>query len=203
MPKRDPRIDAYIIKSADFAVPILQHLRVLVHVACPEAAETMKWSFPHFMYRDEMLCSMASFKQHCSFGFWKAALMKDAGELTKNQNNAMGHLGKITSLKDLPADNKIIALIKEAVELNEKGIKVASKEKTTKTIEIATPDYFIKELKKNKNALAIFEAFAPSHRKEYNGWIMDAKTEVTRNKRMAQAIEWIENLKGRNWKYEK
>ena len=73
----DPRIDAYIAKSAPFAQPILIHLRKLVHKACPQAEEKMKWSMPHFDYKGEMMCSMAAFKQHCSFGFWKAALMKD------------------------------------------------------------------------------------------------------------------------------
>ena len=199
---KDKRIDAYIEKSPEYAQPILEHLRNLVHTACAEVVETVKWGMP-FMDFKGPLCNMAAFKGHCSFGFWKASLMKDAGELAKNQNTAMGHLGKITSLKDLPSDKKIIALIKEAAELNEKGIKVASKEKKTKTMEIATPECFIKELKKNKKAYDVFEAFAPSHRKEYNGWIMEAKTDATRNKRMAQAIECIENGKGRNWKYEK
>ena len=199
---KDTRIDDYILKAQPFAQPILMHLRKLVHAASADVKETIKWGMPFMEYKGP-LCNMAAFKAHCSFGFWKAALMENSGELAKNQNTAMGHLGRITSLKDLPADKKIIALIKEAVELNEKGIKIAAKEKKGKTIEIATPDYFIIALKKNKKAFEIFEAFAPSHRKEYNSWIMEAKTDATRNKRMVQAIEWIEAGKGRNWKYEK
>jgi hypothetical protein len=74
MGKNDPRIDDYIAKSQDFARPILEHLRDLVHKACPEVEETMKWSFPHFDYKG-MMCSMAAFKQHCAFGFWKASLI--------------------------------------------------------------------------------------------------------------------------------
>lgn len=197
---KDKRTDAYIAKAPQYAQPILIHLRKLVHEACPEIVETIKWGMPAYEYKG-IVCSMAAFKAHCSFGFWKAALMMDSGELLKNQNNAMGHFDKITSLKDLPADKKIIALIKEAVDLNERGIKLPAKEKAAETIEIATPDYFLKELKKNKKALEVFQAFAPSHRKEYNRWIMDAKTDATKNKRMAQSIEWIENGKGRNWKY--
>ncbi len=197
----DKRIDEYILNAQPFAQPILSHLRKLVHLACDDVKETIKWGMPFMEYKGP-LCNMAAFKAHCTFGFWKAALMENSGELAKNQNNAMGHLGRITSLKDLPADKEIIALIKEAVRINDKGLKAVSKEKNTKTVEIATPDYFIKELKKNKKAFNIFEAFAPSHRKEYNSWIMDAKTEITRNKRIAQAIELIENGKGRNWKYE-
>lgn len=194
-------IDTYIEKAPSYAQPILIHLRKLLHDACPAVEESIKWGMPFMSYKGP-LCNMAAFKAHCTFGFWKAALMTDAGELLKNQNNAMGHFDKITSLKDLPIDRRIITLVKEAVSLNEKGIKIPTKEKAKETIQIATPDYFLKELKKNKKALEVFEAFAASHRKEYNSWIIEAKTDVTRNKRIAQAIEWIDNGKGRNWKYE-
>jgi uncharacterized protein YdeI (YjbR/CyaY-like superfamily) len=181
-------------------VPILQHLRVLVHVACPEAEETMKWSFPHFMYRGEMLCSMASFKQHCSFGFWKAALMKDAVLLLDNRKEAMGSTGRITSLKELPPDKKIIGWIKEAMKLNDAGIKVP-KAKPVGPVKLVIPAFFSAALAKNKKALAAFEKFSPSQRKEYAEWLTEAKTVPTREKRMAQALEWIAEGKIRNWKY--
>lgn len=123
--KTDKRIDAYIQKSAAFAQPILMHLRELVHEACPEVEETMKWNFPHFMYKNDMFCSMASFKQHCVFGFWKAALMKDKQlmEMAKSEV-AMGHLGRITSMADLPSDQKMKGWIREAMKLNDAGVKV-------------------------------------------------------------------------------
>src|SRR5688572_21170865 len=119
MGKKDKAIDAYIAKSAPFAQPILTHIRELVHRACPEVEETMKWSFPHFDYRNEMMCSMAAFKQHCVMGFWKASIMKDP-VLVENARSevAMGHMGKIASIKDLPPDKKVIAYIKEAMGLN-------------------------------------------------------------------------------------
>ena len=200
MGKKDKRVDDYIAKSANFAKPILSHLRSLVHTACPLVEETIKWSFPNFDYKGAF-CSMAAFKAHCSFGFWKAALMKDAGTLKNNQQNAMGHLGKITSLADLPPDKILIGYIKEAVRLNDEGIKLPRKKPVEKK-EILIPDYFTLALRKNKKALQAFEAFSPSHKKEYIEWITDAKTEETRNRRMATAIEWIAEGKGRNWKYE-
>lgn len=203
MGKKDKAIDAYIAKSADFARPILHHIRKLVHEVCPEVEEKMKWSFPHFDYKGEMMCSMAAFKQHASFGFWKAALMKDPVLLeTARSEVAMGHLGKLISLKDLPTDKKMTAWIKEAMKLNEQGIKVAKPKPAPRT-ELVIPDYFSKALAKNKKAKQVFEAFAYSHRKEYLQWITEAKTEETRNKRMATAIEWIAEGKGRNWKYAK
>jgi len=203
MPTTDPRVDAYIDKAKDFAKPVLNHIRSLVHEVCPDVTETMKWSFPHFDYKGEMMCSMAAFKQHAVFGFWKAALMKDP-VLVENARSevAMGHLGRLTSLKDLPSDKKMTAWIKEAMQLTDKGIKLPSKAKSTEKKELVIPDYFIKALSKNKKAKQVFENFAWSHKKEYLEWITEAKTEETRNKRMATALEWIAEGKGRNWKYQ-
>ena len=201
MPTTDPRIDAYIKKSAPFAQPILHHLRKLVHKACPQAEETMKWSFPHFDYKGEMLCSMAAFKQHCVFGFWKASLMKDPMLMQNAKSEtAMGHLGRITSLKDLPSDKQMVAYIKEAMKLNDEGIKV-KKEKPTVKKELPTPPDLLAALKKNKKAWAVYEKFPPSHKKEYIQWVEDAKREETRSNRIQQTVEWVAEGKQRNWKY--
>ena len=126
MPVIDPRIDEYISRSAEFAKPILSHLRSVVHKACPGVTETMKWSFPHFDYAGSILCSMASFKQHCTFGFWLGSLMPDPDKILSavGEKTAMGHFGQIKSMKDLPSDKVLIKYIKEAMALNEKGIKI-------------------------------------------------------------------------------
>jgi len=202
MGKKDKRVDEYIAKSASFAKPILEHIRLLVHKACPEVEETIKWSFPNFDYKG-VFCSMAAFKAHCSFGFWKAALMSDATKMKDNQKNAMGHMGKITSLKDLPSDKVLIAYIKEAARLNDEGIKLPPRKKTTSKEEVVIPPEFTSALQKNKKAAVTFEAFSPSHKREYIQWITEAKSEDTRNRRMATAMEWIAEGKGRNWKYER
>src|SRR5437868_75375 len=195
---KNKKVDTYIAKSADFAKPILTHLRELVHKACPEVEEVIKWGFPNFDYKGVM-CNMAGFKQHCSFGFWKASLMNDPkGLLQANDKGGMGNFDRITSLKDLPSDKILLDFLRQAVALNELGVrrKVKVTPKGTKTID--TPDYFEKALKKNKIARDIFENFAYSHRKEYIQWFEEAKTEETRSKRIAQAIEWISEGKGRN-----
>lgn len=205
MGKKDSRIDAYIAKSADFAKPILNHLRGLVHKACPEVEETIKWSFACFDYKG-IFCSMAAFKQHATFGFWKQSLMNDPEgylkECAANGGEAMGSLGRITNMKDLPPDRVVIGLIRQAKKLNDDNIKLPPRKKTEKK-DIIVPDYFTTALGKNKKALQVFEAFSPSHKKEYLEWVTEAKTEDTRNRRMATAIEWIAEGKGRNWKYER
>ena len=206
MALKEKKIDAYIAKSADFAKPILNHIRELVHKTCPDVEEKVKWGMPFFDYKGEMLCHMASFKQHAVMGFWKASLMKDSilFENAKSET-AMGHLGKITSLKDIPSDKKITAWIKEAMVLNDKGIKLPAKIKPTEKEkkELTVPDYFTKALAKNKKAKQAFENFAYSHKKEYLAWVTEAKTEETRNKRIATALEWMAEGKSRLWKYEK
>jgi len=203
MGKKDPRVDAYIEKAAGFAKPVLKHFRLLVHKTCPEVEEKWKWSFPHFDYQGGPMAHMAAFKQHCAIGFWKASLMKDNEKLmaAAKSESAMGHLGKITSLKDLPKDSVLVKYIHEGMKLNEQGIKVPVKK--TKSVEVEVPDYFTKALSKNKKARENFEAFSNSHRKEYIMWITEAKTEETKLKRMETAIEWLSEGKSRNWKYEK
>jgi uncharacterized protein YdeI (YjbR/CyaY-like superfamily) len=203
MAKKEKAIDTYIAKSADFAKPILKHIRELVHKACPDVEEKMKWSFPHFDYKGEMMCSMAAFKQHAVFGFWKASLMKDP-VLVENARSevAMGHLGRLTSLKDLPSDKKMTAWIKEAMTLTDKGIKLTSRAKTTEKKELVVPDYFTKALSKNKKAKQVFEGFSYSNKKDYVEWITGAKTEDTRNSRMETALEWLAEGKVRHWKYQ-
>ncbi|RPI19587.1 MAG: hypothetical protein EHM58_00865 [Ignavibacteriae bacterium] len=202
MPAKDKRIDEYIAKSQDFAKPILTHIREVVHKAIPGVEETMKWSFPHFVYEGETLCSMASFKQHCAFGFWKASLMKDPHKIMDTKE-AMGHLGKITSVKDLPSNKIFTEYLKEAAKLNEQGVKVKKVIKPGAKKEVEIPDYFMKSLKKNKTAFKTFEEFSPSHKREYVEWITEAKTDETKNKRLETAIEWMAEGKIRNWKYVK
>ena len=197
MPTVDPRVDAYIEKSADFAKLILRHIRKLVHKACPDIQETMKWSFPHFDHKGTV-CSMASFKQHCALGFWKQSLMEQ--DAFPAEKTAMGSFGRITSVKDLPPDKVMVALIHQAVELNEKGIKVAKKPVDKK--ELVVPADLTKALSKNKSAKAAFDKFSYSHKKEYVQWIEEAKTEPTRNKRLATTVEWLSEGKSKNWKYE-
>jgi len=202
---KNKQVDAYIAKAADFAKPILSHFRELVHKNCPDAIEVIKWGFPHFDYHNGPMCSMAAFKQHCAIGFWKAELMKEAETLVAKAKSeeAMGHFGKITTLKDLPPDKKLNAYIKDAMRLNEAGIKLPPKTKTTLTKAPEIPDYFAKALAKNKKAQITFEKFAPSHRKEYLLWVTEAKTEETRSKRLAKTLEWLSEGKSRNWKYER
>ena len=205
MGKRNPRVDAYIARSVDFAKPILEHLRELVHKACPNAEETIKWGMPSFDYKGSF-CSMASFKQHAVFSFWKGNLLKDPKKYLQARSadggNAMGFFGRMTSVKDIPPNTVMLDFIKQAKKLNDEGVKLPSKPKTT-IIELVAPPYFTKALKSNKKAMATFSTFTPSNKKEYVTWVFEAKTEATRKKRLETALEWMTEGKIRNWKYVK
>lgn len=202
MDKYSSQIDTYIEKSQDFAKPILTYIREIVHEFCPDAEETMKWSFPHFTYKGKNLCAMASFKQHCTFGFWLEKEMKTMREITQDiEKTSMFSLGKITKVEDLPSKPQLKKAIKEAMELTDMGVtmKKAAPSKT----EVEIPSYFLSALQEQPKTFDVFEKASPSFRKEYINWITEAKTEATRNKRMEQALVWIAEGKGRNWKYER
>jgi uncharacterized protein YdeI (YjbR/CyaY-like superfamily) len=201
--KFDPAVDNYISKSEAFAQPILIHWRKLIHNTCPDVVEAIKWSIPHFDYKGDFMFVFASYKNHCSFSFIKAELMQDPRlKESKKLKPVQRFLGKVTNLSDLPEDDDFIVLLKEAVSLNEKGIKT-ERAKSNPPREIEIPDYFIEQLVLNPIAKAIFESKSPSFRKNYLVWITDAKTDATRQKRVEQSLQWIAEGKGRFWQSEK
>lgn len=199
MPTLDPRIDAYIAAAAAFAQPILKHLRALVHAECPEVVETWKWSFPHFEYHG-LLCSMAAFKAHVAFGFWKHDLVVPEA---MRSDAAMGQYGKVTAIADLPDAETLRAQIRKAMALNETGVKSPGRERPAQPRPAPeTPADLAAALAANASAQAHFARFAPSQQREYTEWLEEAKRPETRSKRLAQAVEWIAEGKQRHWKYQ-
>ncbi|MCA8892532.1 MAG: YdeI/OmpD-associated family protein [Hyphomonas sp.] len=198
MGTRDKRVDAYIAKSADFARPILEHAREVVHAACPEVVETIKWGAPAFEYHG-LLCGMAAFKAHASFGFWKHAMLLGR---EREPSAGMGSFGKLTSVKDLPGKRELTRLVKQAMKLNEQGVTKVREKGKAKPAPPMHPD-FERALSKSRKAKACFDGLAPSHKREYLEWITEAKREETRARRIEQAIAWMAEGKPRNWKYMK
>jgi uncharacterized protein YdeI (YjbR/CyaY-like superfamily) len=196
MPTTDPRVDAYIDKANDFAKPILTRVREMVHEACPDVVETIKWGSPFFDYKGQMMCAMAAFKEHCSLIFWKASLIEG---VPPNGDKSRGSFGRITSVQELPSKKQFTGFIKAAMALNDAGVTV--KRPKTRKPEATVPKELAAALRKNRKAATVFASFPPGHRREYCEWIGEAKREETKAKRVAQAIEWIAEGKGRNWKY--
>lgn len=199
MPTTEPRIDDYIASKAPFAQPILQQLRALIHEACPEVVETIKWGHPAFEYQG-ILCGLAGFKHYASLGFWKEKLLREVGHADIAVLDAVG---KLQSVDQLPSDAAVIQLIQEAMRLNTENIKPTSPaRKNPEKKPAVMPDYFTEALQQHPSAQKTFEAFSPSAKRDYVEWLEEAKTEATRTKRLSTAIEWIAEGKQRHWKYQ-
>ena len=194
MGTRDPRVDAYIEKSADFARPILERMRETVQSAIPEAEETIKWGAPYFDFEGPV-CGMAAFKRHCAFVFWKDKLVVE-----DPSDEAMGQLGRIESLDDLPSRKTLVRWLKKAAKLNREGVRAPRTVRSPKPPVRVPPD-LERALARNPRARTAFDGFSPSHRREYVEWIQEARREETREKRLATAIAWIAEGKPRHWKY--
>jgi len=205
MSTQNPKVDDKIAKAAPFAQEIMLHLRMLVHKACPDVSEEIKWNFPCFMYHDSMLAYMSAFKNHCGFGWFLGAKLSDPEGILQVGPGAdgMGSLGKLTDKKQLPSDKIIIAYTREAMALIDAGVKLDRGAKEGGPSPMEVPDYLSKALKTNASANKTFKAFTVGKRNEYVQWLEEAKTEATRAKRLADAIAWISEGKSRHWKYQK
>lgn len=190
----DPRVDAYIARAPDYAQPILERLRDVVHDAVPDIEEAIKWGAPAFVQKG-IVCSMAAFKAHCTLRFWKEPLMLEAAE------QSVVALKRIETADDLPPRPQLVRLIKVAAELNVRGVKPPPSAAVKARRDLETPDYMLEALRGRPGAMEAFEALSPSHRREYVEWITEAKREETRRKRLATAVQWITEGKPRNWKY--
>jgi hypothetical protein len=197
---RDPRVDDYIARQQPFAKPVLAYIRDVVHEGCPDVKETIKWGVPSFEHHG-ILCGMAAFRAHLQFGFWKHDLVVGKGAM-----DGMG-FGKFSRIEELPSRTRLVAYVRKATKLNEQGVKApwmearAKKASRTRKTPIAVPADFRAALAKTRKAKAVFDGFPPSHKREYLEWITEAKRDATRERRIAQAVEWIAEGKQRNWKY--
>ena len=195
--KSDPRIDAYIERQADFARPILAYLRKVVHAACPDCEETLKWSMPSFMYKGKILANFAAFKAHAAFGYWSG---RQIVEGSGDRPGAMGQFGRLTSLADLPDEAALLELTRKAMALIDDGVKPI-RDKTGKG-PLVVPHDLRAAIDAVPAAKTTFDAFPPSQQREYADWVGGAKRDDTRAKRLAQSVEWLAEGKRRNWKYE-
>lgn len=199
MASTDPRIDAYIAKAQPFAQPILVQLRTAVHAACPDVEETLKWGMPHWTRGGRILVYGAAFKAHAAFGFGHGDQVVSTGR----GGEAMGQFGRLTSVADMPTPAKLRTLVKKAAQLIEAGAKAPRAPKSGDAKPPPTvPKDLAAALRGEPKAQAFFATLAPSHQRDYTDWITEARQPATRERRIAQALEWLAEGKRRNWKYE-
>jgi len=195
---KSPAVDAYIAKSPEFARPILERIREAYHKASPDISEAMKWRMPFFEYHG-ILGRMAAFRKHADYGFWHAKLMTGSKEGIAGDGPPGMAGAKITDVSQLPPLKVLVAQVKEAMALNEAGVKRPPRRKATA---VKIPSDLTAALKKRAKAASTFKEMSTSCRNEYVEWITDAKQEATRQKRLTTTIQWLEEGKSRNWKYE-
>lgn len=200
--KTDPRVDAYIAGAAPFAQPILKHLRKLVHQEVPQAEETLKWRLPTFVLDGQILCGMAAFKAHCAFMFWHKDMEAVLGPVAEAAPTAYGNLGRVTSLEGLPSEKRMRGYLRKAAEIHASGVPARPRAKKASSAPAKVPSDLAAGMKKNRAAAETFAKLPPSGRKEYIEWIIEAKRDETRKKRVATALAWLAEGKSRNWKYE-
>ena len=194
---RDPRVDSYIARAQPFARPILEHVRSRVHATVPQAQETLKWSAPSFTLGGKILLMMAAFKAHAALNFWRGQELR--GEAATAE--AMGQFGKLTSVKDLPPDRDLDALIRKAAELTRSAPAPRKVKHEPKPPAEIHPE-FAAALARSSKAKATLDGFPPGARRDYLDWISEAKQPATRAKRITTAIEWLSEGKRRHWKYQ-
>lgn len=194
--------DEYIARAPEFARPILERVRETFHAADPDVEEAIKWRTPFFV-RKGMLGGMAAFKEHVSLSFWRGKELEDPAGLFKGVGDSEMCALKVRSTKELPPKKVLVAYVKAAIALEESGARACDTQKKAARPAVATPADLLAALGRNAKARAAFEAFPPSHKREYVEWISEAKRPETRKRRLEQALEWMAEGKSRNWKYEK
>ena len=202
MKNANPRVDEYIAKAQPFARPIMERVRKAFHAGCPDLDEKLKWGVPSFEHNG-MLGGMAAFKQHVGFGFWKAALMDDPAGLLGDDPKASPMRVKIRDVQELPTQRVLVGYVKQAVKLNADGAKVPRPKATKKSkADLDVPKYFLAAVKANGDAHATWKGFSYTNQTDYLEWVTGAKRDATRDKRLAQAVDWMAEGKSRNWKYQ-
>jgi hypothetical protein len=192
---RDARIDAQIKNAAPFARPILERLRAAVHAGCPEVVETLKWSRPSFEHHG-LLCGMAAFKAHCSFGFWKHSLLVE-----RAGSKALERLGRLTDASQLPPRATLVRFVRLAAQLNEEGARAPRARRAKPRPPPKVPADLARALARNARAKSYFATLSPSHRREYIEWLTEARQAQTRERRLQTTLQWLSEGKPRHWKY--
>ena len=199
MPKKLPAVDAYIEKAPPFSRPVLKRIRRVFHRASPKVEEAMKWGTPHFVH-EGIVGGMAAFKKHVAFGFWNARSMKDPAGLFGDAPKASPFAIKVASVDELPPDDVLAAYVREAVALNESGEKRKPARAKRKPA-VRAPKDLMDALKDDAEAISVWKGFTPGKRREYVDWILEAKRDATRAKRIETTVAWVSEGKEKNWKY--
>lgn len=191
------KISQYI-ESADVKKKeILQRLRDFLNRDDFGLTEDWKWHAPNFN-SNGMVCWLAFFKSHVGLNFFKGSLIEDLHGLYDNASMDKGNrIIKYKTINEIN-ENLLEYYIYEAIKHNKEGAKI-----TSKKVEIEVPKDLAKALEKDIMAKDFFTNLAPGYKRDYIDWIISAKQEKTRLKRLETTLEWLGQGKKKNWRYKK
>ena len=204
----EKKTDRYIKDAPEYARPIMEKIRKAVHKGCPQAEEAIKWGCPYFMYKGKLFCGMAAFKKHVGFGFWNSADMDDPEGLFETGTGKKASMcnARFHSAKELPTQKVLVDYVKQSKKLTDAEVakSKAIKKKTVKKKVVVPkpPADLTKAFRSNKTAKTYFDSLAPSHRRDFLQWILDAKRETTKEKRIEETIKLLKAEKTLHWKYQ-
>ncbi len=188
----NPKVDFYFNKAKKWQKE-MEMLRTIV-LDC-HLAEELKWGCPCYTFQKSNIVLIHAFKDYCAFLFFKGALIKDAkGILIQQTENVQAaRQARFTSVKEITKHEKILKkYIFEAVEIEEKGLKVPMK----KTKEFSVPEEFQTKLSKNAALKKAFHTLTPGRQRGYLLYFSSAKQEKTREARIEKCIPQIMDGKG-------
>ena len=168
----------------------------MVHEACPDCEETLKWSMPSFIYKGKILAGFASFKAHATFGYWN----EPGARARTRRAERDGPVRPADLARRSAAARDLVALTHKAMTLIDDGVKPRAT--STKKAPFTVPQDLRAAIDAVPAAKATFDGFPPWCQREYVEWVTEAKRDETRAKRLDQTVEWLAEGKRRNWKYE-
>lgn len=182
------QIDEYIAGKEAWARPFLTKLRQLVLTANPKMEQEWKWKAPAFTHHG-IVCLLWGFKAHVSLTFSDGNLLDDPNQVFDDcGGNEHNRALKLRAGDTIP-EKQIVAWVKSACEINEKGLKPKAKQAAPKAKAVTVSADFDKALKKNKAVKEFFDSLSPSCKRAYTEWVDEAKREETKLKRIAKGIE--------------
>lgn len=160
--------------------------------------ETTKWGGPVYTYNNKNVLGIGGFKSYFGIWFYNGVFLKDEKKLLINaneENTKSLRQMRFNSVNEID-EKLILAYIKEAIEIEEKGLAIPKEKKET-----IIPELLQKELDRNLELSSKFNSFSPYKQREFIEYITSAKQEKTQMTRLEKVITMILEGRGLNDKY--
>lgn len=160
--------------------------------------ETTKWGGPVYTYNNKNVVGIGGFKSYFGIWFFNGVFLKDEKKLLINaneENTKSLRQMRFNSVKEID-EKLILTYIKEAIEIEEKGLVIPKEKKET-----IIPELLQNELDKNSELNDKFNTFSPYKQREFIEYIITVKQEKTQISQLQKVILMILEGRGLNNKY--